>query len=262
MFLEWLNRSVECDRRRRHCGPRHRERRWSTLPALEVLESLTFPSFSAPVIIDTGLGPAVVTVADVNGDGIPDLVMANSNDGTVGVLLGNGDGTLHTGPRFGVGRGPSALVVGDFNRAGRLGLAVANTDSNNVSVLVNDGVWTGPRPGPDGGGRSPGANPKPRTHWASPALRAEDVGRLGPCATTMEPSGATGPMIEAGRPLLDVNAGVEETRGAVADVSIARTQALVRVERATGPRRERFFAEPENGWLWDYWADELRWLEL
>ena len=35
-----------------------------------------------------------VAVADVNHDGNPDLLVANEGTGTVGVLLGNGDGTL------------------------------------------------------------------------------------------------------------------------------------------------------------------------
>ena len=35
-----------------------------------------------------------MAVADVNGDGKPDLVVANVNSNTVSVLLGNGNGTF------------------------------------------------------------------------------------------------------------------------------------------------------------------------
>ena len=35
-----------------------------------------------------------MAVADVNGDGKPDLVVANDGSNTVSVLLGNGDGTF------------------------------------------------------------------------------------------------------------------------------------------------------------------------
>jgi trimeric autotransporter adhesin len=45
------------------------------------------PSFAAPQTFATGSGPRSVTVADVNGDGKPDLIVANSNDNTVSVLL-------------------------------------------------------------------------------------------------------------------------------------------------------------------------------
>jgi len=56
----------------------------------------------APVFSSGGFAASSVAVADVNGDSKPDLVVANyrvgSSDyysnGTVGVLLGNGDGTF------------------------------------------------------------------------------------------------------------------------------------------------------------------------
>jgi len=53
------------------------------------------PLFLYPVSYASGgNAPVSAAVADVNGDGKPDLVVANGNSKNVGVLLGNGDGTF------------------------------------------------------------------------------------------------------------------------------------------------------------------------
>ena len=58
--------------------------------------------FGAPTSYTTGYASRRRTVsaaADVNGDGKPDIVVANRTDGTVSVLLNNGDGTFaHRSP--------------------------------------------------------------------------------------------------------------------------------------------------------------------
>ena len=63
---------------------------------------------------------------DFNGDGRTDLAVANSDDNTVSVLLGNGDGTFQPQVTYAVGSDPDAIVAGDFNGDGRTDLAVAN----------------------------------------------------------------------------------------------------------------------------------------
>ena len=89
----------------------------------------------------TGSGPQSVSVGDFNGDGKPDLVVANSNDNTVTVLLGNGSGgfTAATGSPFAVGASPFSVVVGDFNGDGMQDVATANFSDNDITVLLGNG---------------------------------------------------------------------------------------------------------------------------
>ena len=44
-----------------------------------------------------------------------DLVVANSGDNTVSVLLGNGNGTFQTQMNYTVGNSPQSVTSGDFN---------------------------------------------------------------------------------------------------------------------------------------------------
>lgn len=105
------------------------------------------PLFLPAVIYDSGgQGATSVVVADVNGDGKPDLLVADycsSNgcpNGEVGVLLGNGDGTFQAAVIYGSGGGPaSSLAVADVNGDGKPDLLVANWFSNAVGVLLGNG---------------------------------------------------------------------------------------------------------------------------
>ena len=86
-----------------------------------------------------GSSPTSVVVADFNGDGRPDLAIANQGSSDVTVLLGNGTGgfTEALGSPFPVGSVPLSMAVGDFNGDGKPDLAVANSVSENVTVLLN-----------------------------------------------------------------------------------------------------------------------------
>src|SRR5438132_1163801 len=56
-----------------------------------------------------GTHPVGLTIADVNGDGVRDLVVANQGSNDVSLLLGQGRGdawTLTQGPRLQAGQGP------------------------------------------------------------------------------------------------------------------------------------------------------------
>src|SRR5207253_7449518 len=51
-------------------------------------------TFQAAQTFGAGINPDSVAVGDFNGDGLPDLAVANFISNTVSVLLGNGDGTF------------------------------------------------------------------------------------------------------------------------------------------------------------------------
>src|SRR5690349_10518301 len=53
--------------------------------------STIFPSTPTSTV-NVGIKPLGLVTADFNGDGISDIAVANNVDGTVSVLLGNGDG--------------------------------------------------------------------------------------------------------------------------------------------------------------------------
>ncbi len=97
---------------------------------------------------DSGGGPATsLVMRDVNGDGKPDLVVGN---GTVAVLIGNGDGTYQAAQNYGTGSNTTyAVVVADVNHDGKLDVLVANTclsgancDDGGVAVLLGNGDGT------------------------------------------------------------------------------------------------------------------------
>src|SRR5439155_663074 len=85
-----------------------------------------------------------------NRDGMLVLAVTNRvHEGTVSVLLGNGDGTFQAaltsstgGPEPFSGRYPLSVAAGDFNGDGKLDLAVANGSSDNVAVLLGNGDGT------------------------------------------------------------------------------------------------------------------------
>ena len=100
-----------------------------------------------------GFGASSVAIADFNGDGNPDVVVANQcsttackSGGSVSILLGNGNGTLQAAQTYSSG-GDTALsiAIADFNKDGNLDLAVANQCQDSscqngaVSLLLGNG---------------------------------------------------------------------------------------------------------------------------
>ena len=114
----------------------------SKKPALtKLLPATLMPLFLEEPQYPTGQGPTFVAIGDFNGDGKPDLAVANKTDNTLSVLLGNGDGTFQTHVDYPAGA--LSIAVGDFNGDGHVDLAVAN---GTVSILLgnDDGTFQPP----------------------------------------------------------------------------------------------------------------------
>src|SRR4029077_7385573 len=108
-----------------------------------------------------GYDPTAVAVADINGDGKPDLIVANQtsdpNNGfaasTVSVLLGNGDGTFQPAVTYASGGSYlKSLTVADVNHDGKLDILAGNgctltlqgmcSAQGGVGVLLGNGHGT------------------------------------------------------------------------------------------------------------------------
>jgi hypothetical protein len=75
----------------------------------------------------------------VDGDGDPDIVVANHWSSTISVLLNNGNGTFLGQLSFPVGQGPNSVALGDINGDQAIDIVTANVGTDDLSVLFNTG---------------------------------------------------------------------------------------------------------------------------
>jgi hypothetical protein len=125
-------------------------------------------TFSLPIILPIALGqsPVWVAKADLRGIGKTDLVVAEADSNSVGVFLGNGDGTFSESS-IPLPGSAVTLAMGDFNHDGKLDIAVPINDINASAYIV---VLPGVGDGTFGSAIvTPASTYAPETFWVSSA---------------------------------------------------------------------------------------------
>jgi len=118
--------------------------------SVSVLRNLSTPgtiSFSAKTDSPTGSQPTSVAIADLNGDGRPDLAVSNYSSNVVSVLANNsspGVITMSARVDFSVGTNPISVEIADLDGDLLPDLVLSNYSSNTVSLLKNTTVSGNP----------------------------------------------------------------------------------------------------------------------
>ncbi len=110
---------------------------WLAIPRATASSALDFTQ----VVIPVGKGPGFIAIADLNHDGKPDLLVANEDDGTLSVLLGDGNGHFQPAPGspFPCNPKPNDIAVADMTGNGNLDLVIANHQTPYLTILLGDG---------------------------------------------------------------------------------------------------------------------------
>ena len=90
----------------------------------------------------SGVTPNSIVAGDFNKDGRMDLAFTNTNSNSIGVVIGNGDGTFQTAQTYPTGKAPIDIISADLDGDGNLDLAAGNYNDSSVSVFLGNGDGT------------------------------------------------------------------------------------------------------------------------
>jgi hypothetical protein len=98
------------------------------------------PLPAVPLSVTPHSDPLSVVIADLNGDGIPDLAVTDASDfssGFIDVLYGKGDGTFSREDHYAEDSLPVSIAAGHFLAGGLPDLVITRIVSNDIEIRIN-----------------------------------------------------------------------------------------------------------------------------
>src|SRR5580704_3485237 len=120
--------------------------RWGWLLGLAAVSHAQFTYLTYP----TGINPGGVAAADLNGDGRPDLIIANLGSNSLTILLNDGLGGFTAAAPLSLGAlAPQSVLAADLNGDHKIDLVVTTATALGFAgpaVLLGNGDGTFSRP--------------------------------------------------------------------------------------------------------------------
>lgn len=112
----------------------------SSVSIFRSTSTLGIVNFATKVDFTAGSQPNAISIGDINGDGKPDLAVANYSSATVSVFQNTTTlGTINFAAKvdFTTGLIPYSIIIGDMDGDGSADMAVTNNGGSSVSVFRN-----------------------------------------------------------------------------------------------------------------------------
>lgn len=97
-------------------------------------------TFSSEFELAVNGQPFEVITADIDKNGIDDIITVNDVENSISIFKGKVDGTFSVATKVNVGQTPVYVAVGDINNDGKLDIVTANYNAKTVSVLPGNGT--------------------------------------------------------------------------------------------------------------------------